>query len=182
MPHTMQECHTHERHTHKLWCVSEEVQPRGCGSECGIGDAIKEGIDGINQGGIMAYTLGTIRTFKTKNFTIIIDAIEEDSPDFSWDATGEVLEKVERGDYLCFTARVRVLLHGREIGVDYLGNCIYESFDKFMDHWECGKQNRTWAKQGKKGRCRSYFKDMIHAAITEARKELKEAQTVKVRA
>lgn len=130
----------------------------------------------------MRHSLGTMRTFKTKNFTVIADAFEEDSPDFSWDKTGDTLKAVESGKYLCFTARVRVLLHGREIGVDYLGNCIYESLEKFMDHKECGKQNRQWAKQEKEGRCGSYFKDMIHAAITEARKELKESQSIKVRA
>ncbi len=130
----------------------------------------------------MTYTLGTMRTFKTKHFTVIADAIEEDSPDFSWDDTGETREKVESGEWLCFVARVRVLLHGREIGTDYLGNCIYESLDKFMDHKACGKQNREWAKQGKQGRCGSYFKDMIHSAIAEARTELRTIQSVKVRA
>ncbi len=130
----------------------------------------------------MSYSLGTMRTFKTKNFTVIADAIEEESPDFSWDDTGEVQEKVENGDYLCFIARVRVLLHGREIGVDYLGNCIYSSLEDFMDHKECGKQNKEYAAQGKEGRCGSYFSDMIHEAITEARKTLKEEKTIRVRA
>lgn len=130
----------------------------------------------------MSYTLGTMRTFKTKNFTVIADAIEEDSPDFSFDDTGETFKKVESGEWLCFTARVRVLFHGREIVTDYLGNCIYESLEKFMDHKECGKQNRDYAAQGKEGRCGSYFSDMIHRAIAEARKGLKEAQAITVRA
>lgn len=130
----------------------------------------------------MAYILGTMRTFRTKHFTVIADAMEEDFPDFSWDDTGETREKVESGEWLCFVARVRVLLHGREIGTDYLGNCIYESLDKFMDHKECGKQNREWAKQGKQGRCGSYFSDMIHHAIAEARKELQAVHSVRVRA
>lgn len=130
----------------------------------------------------MHNTLGTMRTFKTKNFAVIVDAIEEDSPDFSFDDTGETAEKVESGEWRCFTARVRVLLHGREIGSDYLGNCIYESLDTFMDHKECGKQNRDYAAQGKEGRCGSYFSDMIHNAIAEARTELKETQAITVRA
>lgn len=130
----------------------------------------------------MRHTLGTMRTFNTKHFTVIADAIEEDSPDFSFDETGETQDKVNSGEWLCFTARVRVLLHGREVGADYLGNCIYASFDKFMDHKECGKQNREWATQGKEGRCGSYFSDMIHEAIAEARKELKACQSVHVRA
>lgn len=130
----------------------------------------------------MRHTLGTMRTFKTKHFTVIADAIEDDCLDFSWDDTGETQEKVNSGEYLCFTARVRVLLHGREIGADYLSNCIHESLDKFMDHKECGKQNREYAAQGKEGRCGSYFSDMIRAAIAEARKELKNYQSVHVRA
>lgn len=130
----------------------------------------------------MRYALGTLRTFKTKNFTVIIDALEEDSPDFSFDDTGEVLEKVDSGEYICFCARVRVLLHDREIGTDYLGNCIYSSLNEFMDHRECGKQNRASELEGKDGRCGSYFSDMISEAIHEARKTLKEEQSIRVRA
>ena len=130
----------------------------------------------------MRYTLGIIRTFKTKNFTVVVDALEEYSPDFSFDDTGEVLEKVNSGEYICFCARVRVLLHGREIGTDYLGNCIYRSLNEFMNHRECGKQNRAYELEGKEGRCGSYFSDMISEAIHEARKTLKEAQSIKVRA
>ena len=55
------------------------------------------------------------------------------------------------------------------LGEDYLGNCIYKSFDDFMDHRACGKQNRKWAKQGKSGQCGSYFSQMIGDAIKEAR-------------
>jgi len=127
------------------------------------------------------YTLGTMRTFKTKNFTVIADAIEENDPDFSFDDTGETQDKVNSGEWMCFTARVRVLLHGREMSADYLGNCIYASLGAFMDHKECGKQNKEYAAQGKEGRCRSYFSDMIHTAIASARKTLKEEKTIKIR-
>lgn len=136
----------------------------------------------INQGDIMIrYELGTMRTFTTQNFMVIADAIEEDSPDFSFDETGETQRKVCTGELLCFAARVRVLFHGHEIGSDYLGNCIYRSLDEFMDHKECGKQNREWKAQGKHGRCGSYFHDMIREAIASARKELRKFNTVKVR-
>ena len=128
------------------------------------------------------YTLGTMRIFKTQNFTVIADAVKETSPDFSWDETGEILTKVDNGEYLCFTARVRVLLHDREVGTDYLGNCIYASLDAFMDHRACGKQNREYAAQGKEGRCGSYFSDMIHSAIAEARKTLTGERQIRVRA
>jgi hypothetical protein len=127
------------------------------------------------------HTLGTIRKFKTKNFTVIADALEDNCPDFSFDDTDETRRQVEDGTLTCFTARVRVLLHGREIGTDYLGNCIYRSIAEFMDHRACGKQNRDWAEQGQNARCGSYFSDMIHAAIAEARTYLAECRAIPVR-
>lgn len=57
-------------------------------------------------------SLGTIREFKTKNFKVIVDAVEDFDLDLSWDDTGEVRDKLERGVYISFTARVRVLFHG----------------------------------------------------------------------
>lgn len=127
------------------------------------------------------HKLGTIRTFKTKNFQVIAEALEENDLDLSFDDTGETQQNIESGKWVAFCARVRVLLHGREIGVDYLGNCIYDSIDSFMDHKECGKQNREYEAQGKDGRCGSYFTDMIHEAIREARKTLREEQGLYIR-
>jgi hypothetical protein len=118
-------------------------------------------------------TLGTMREFHTERFTVIAEALEETDLDLSWDEDGSVAEGIDSGKYIVFCARVRVLYRGKEIGVDYLGGCIYESFDDFMDHRECGKQNREYERQGKDGRCGSYFHDMISAAIAEARKTLK---------
>jgi hypothetical protein len=51
-----------------------------------------------------------------------------------------------------------------------------------MDHRACGKQNRKWAKQGKEGRCGSYFSDMIGEAIAEARKTRKKMDISPLRA
>ena len=130
----------------------------------------------------MRHRIGTIREFNTRNFTVIVDAIEEDSPDFSFDETGEVSTKVESGEWICFCARARVLIHGREIGTDYLGNRIYENVEDFEDHRECGKQNRSYELEGTARRCGSYFSDMIHEAISRARKTLKKEQSIKVRA
>lgn len=129
----------------------------------------------------MNATLGTMREFKTKHFTIIADAVEEIFPDLSWDDTGETERNINTGKWLCFTARVRVFFNGTEVGADYLGNCVYASFEDFMDHKECGKQNREWAAQGKAGRCGSYFADMIHEAIARARTELKKMQSIHIR-
>lgn len=83
--------------------------------------------------------------------------------------------------YIAFVARVRVFFQGSEIGSDYLGGCIYESLDAFMDHRACGRQNREFAAKGDKGRCGSYFSQMIFEAIEEARKHLATMQSVRVR-
>lgn len=125
--------------------------------------------------------LGTIREFRTKHFTVIMDALPELDLDLSWDDTGEVAAKLDSGEFVAFVARCRVLLHGNEIGSDYLGGCVYESIDAFMDHRECGKQSRKLAAQGKNSRCGSYFADMIHTAIAEARKYLIDMGQIRVR-
>ena len=68
-------------------------------------------------------TLENIYTFNTRNFTISVDAMEENYPDFSFDDTGETQEMIERGDWLCFAVRASVSFRGSDISEDYLGNC-----------------------------------------------------------
>lgn len=127
-----------------------------------------------------SFSLGTMREFKTKHFKVIADAVEELDVDLSWDEDGSIREGLDSGKYIVFCARVRVLYNGREVGTDYLGNCIYKDFDDFMDHRECGKQNKKYERQGVETRCGSYFHDMIRSAIAEARKTLKkEKQALK---
>jgi hypothetical protein len=112
-----------------------------------------------------------MREFTTRNYTVRVSAEEEWDLDLSFDETGRVLKQLERGDLIAFVAHVEVIHKptGMVIGEDYLGGCIYKNFDDFMDHRACGKQNRKWAKQGKEGRCGSYFAQMIGDAIAEAR-------------
>jgi len=100
------------------------------------------------------HTIGTIREFRTARFRVIVDAIEENWPDLSWDETGEVAEGIESGRYVLFCARARVL-HDElgEIAEDSLGNCIYESLQDF--------------KEG------GYFADMVHEVCRRARRELR---------
>lgn len=117
-------------------------------------------------------SLGTIREFETKNFKVIVDALPEDDLDLSWDDTGEIREGLESGRYIAFVARARVLFRGREVGTDYLGSCIYKSFEDFMDHRECGKQNAEYERKGERGRCGSCFHQMINEACAEARKAM----------
>lgn len=104
--------------------------------------------------------IGVIREFRTKHFRVIVDAIPEDSPDLSWDETGETAQKIDNGTYVLFCARVRVM-HDElgELGSDYLGNCVYETLADF----EAPK---------------SYFQDMVRQACRSAREQILEARRI----
>ena len=116
--------------------------------------------------------LGTIREFNTRNFRVLVEAEADFDLDLSFDESGDVARKLDNGDLIAFQVAVRVFCKatGAKVGADYLGGCIYESIEAFADHRACGKQNRKWEKQGKAGRCGSYFAGMISEAIAEARK------------
>jgi hypothetical protein len=129
----------------------------------------------------MEYVMDTLRTFKTKNFRVVVDALPEDDLDLSWDESGDTLIDLESGKLIAFVARARVFFQGEEIAKDYLGGCIYKSFEDFMDHRACGRMNKEQEAKGESGRCGSYFSDMIHEVCSQARKYLNQAQAVKVR-
>jgi hypothetical protein len=96
------------------------------------------------------YKLGTIREFKTQNFHVIVDAVEEQNLDLSWDEDGSTREGLENGSLIAFCARARVFLRGLEVASDYLGGCIYKSLREFEDHRECGAYTRKlWKREGK---------------------------------
>lgn len=120
----------------------------------------------------MSEVIGNIRTFETPNFKVSVDAEYDWSIDLSFDDTGEVRKDLESGKLINFQVAVTVTHKdsGMELGTDYLGGCIYPSLAAFMDHRECGKQNQEYERKGDDGRCGSYFADMIHEAIAEARK------------
>lgn len=114
--------------------------------------------------------IGIIRKFRTENFTVVMEALPENDLDLSFDDTGEVAEKLDSGEYIAFVAHAYVLgPNGEKLAEDYLGGCIYESLEAFMDHRECGRQNREREASGETGRCGSYFTDMIHTVCQEAR-------------
>ena len=127
------------------------------------------------------YTLGTIREFKTRNFTVRVTAQEEDALDLSVDDDGSVREAIDRGELIAFCAKAAVYYRGNELATDYLGGCVYKSIADFMDHKECGKQNKLYAAKGETGRCGSYFTDMVKTVCREAREELRMLQNIKVR-
>jgi hypothetical protein len=119
----------------------------------------------------MSEILHRIRQIETANFLVQVDALPDYFTDTSFDETGEVADKLESGEYVAFCVRARVIHKATRatLGEDFLGGCIYESYDAFMDHKECGEQNREYERQGESGRCGSYFLDMIREAIREAR-------------
>jgi hypothetical protein len=107
-------------------------------------------------------TLENIYTFNTRNFTVKVDAMEENYPDLSWDETGEAQIMIERGDWLCFTVKATLSFRGMEIAEDYLGNCIHENTRDFRDHFGIAKLKNT----------SSYFSDMIRNVIRDGRNTL----------
>lgn len=109
-------------------------------------------------------TLENIYTFKTLNFTIRVDAVEETNPDFSFDDSDDTLDKIVSGEFTCFAVRASVSFRGSVVGTDYIGNCIYQNFRDFRDHLGIKKH----ANYG------SYFTEMIRESIREARKTLSE--------
>ena len=115
--------------------------------------------------------IGTIREFKTKNFHVVIDAVEEIDLDLSWDEDGRTREGLENGSLIAFCARARVFLRGKEIASDYLGGCIYKSLEDFADHKECGKQNRETLKR--EGRFQIYRKNRPYQSCLSKTDKLK---------
>lgn len=118
--------------------------------------------------------LQLMRQFKTRYFSVRVEAHEEYDLDLSWDDDGSVRKGLDSGKFIAFGVVVKVFYKGNEVGRDSIWGNVYESIQDFMDHKECGKQNREYAAQGKEGRCGSYFTDLIHGAIAESRKTLKD--------
>ena len=118
-------------------------------------------------------TYDRIWSFHTKNYSVIFDVAPDYDVDLSFDETGETAEKLNDGTYSAFIARVRVLHRptGAELGVDYLGSCIYESPKDFIDH-----RGRNAGGYG------SYFSDMVHGAISEARVSAAQFREIKLKA
>jgi hypothetical protein len=115
--------------------------------------------------------IGTIREFKTQNFHVVVDAVEEFDLDLSWDEDGSTREGLENGSLIAFCARARVFFRGMEIASDYLGGCIYKSLEDFEDHRECGKQNRATIRR--EGRFQIYRKARPYPSCLSASDKLK---------
>ncbi len=93
----------------------------------------------------------TIHTFKTARFTVTLAvAPEYETPD--WDDCEAEIEAINAGELAWFVARVKIECDGRELGVDYLGGCCYESADQF--------------------RRDNYYYDMVRGVCRQARRAI----------
>ncbi len=105
-------------------------------------------------------------SFRTARFRVELGVQDETYPDLSWDETGETQTKVANGEWGCFDFRVRVLLDGREIARDAIGNSVYADPREFWEeHFGIAALRR---KTGRNVGC--YFSDMVRQAIADARK------------
>lgn len=106
--------------------------------------------------------LGTVWSFKTKHFQVIVDYdYDEDSQPTDWDETGETAAKIASGEWAQYVFRARVIERatGNVLATDYLGDSIYENPEDFRDH------------VGARGKHGSYFTDMVREVINGAREE-----------
>jgi hypothetical protein len=98
--------------------------------------------------------------FRTNEFRVVFACLPDDDLDLSWDDDGSVRKGLENGTYVAFEAHIAVYFRGEVVGESFLGSCIYEQPEKFIDH------------RGNKQKYGSYFHDMTREAIAEARKTL----------
>ena len=100
----------------------------------------------------------TIHTEDTRGFHIVFSVTPEDShPRDCFDLTEEELkdlcDKIDRGLYAWFDARIDVYQQGILLGSDFLGGCLYETPMHFVKESE-------------------YYDDMINNAIADANHSL----------
>jgi hypothetical protein len=102
-----------------------------------------------------------IKVLEKNGFDIYFEALPEDMPidDRLWDPEhiAETIEKIDSGEWVYFCAKVSAYKAGIELGVDYLGACIYESEEAFYTEYKDG-----------------YFADMVDQAIDEAKSTLED--------
>ena len=99
----------------------------------------------------------TIKTEETQGFHIVCSVAYEDTHprdlfDDSCHDIEEIVRKIDNGSYVWFMVRVEAFKNGILLGTDYLGGCLYESYQDFLDN--------------------AYYEDMVHQAIQEARANL----------
>ena len=99
----------------------------------------------------------TIKTEDTQGFHIVCSVAYEDmhpgdSFDDSCHDVAEICRKIDSGEYVWFMVRVEAFKNGILLGTDYLGGCLYESYQEFLND--------------------AYYEDMVCQAIAEANANL----------
>lgn len=137
-------------------------------------------------------TIETIRTFKRRNFSVVVNAVEDFDLDLSWDEDGSTRKGLESGEFCSFGVVVTVYARGSEIGSDSLWGCIYRTPLEFMDHFGTRVQAREYqAKENRKAKREKreplkcciccYFSGMVREAIRNARKEIEKLKELSLR-
>jgi hypothetical protein len=123
------------------------------------------------------YGSETIWEFRTRNFRVVVDAIQEDSsPSDSFDDQGTV-DAISSGEFVWFCARARVFdADGCELAADYLGACAYRSLEEFAtSHRDPDPMNRNCSIFRAKSPNTSighYFPDMVREVVGMAREAI----------
>jgi hypothetical protein len=100
----------------------------------------------------------TIHTEDTRGFHVIFSVTHEDFHprdcfDYTEEELADLCDKIDRGVYAWFMARVEVYQQGILLGTDYLGGCLYETPMHFVRESE-------------------YYDDMVNNAIQDAEQNL----------
>ena len=85
-------------------------------------------------------------------FDIVFSALVDDSPEIALDR--ETLDEIAVGNLVVFTAQIEVKICGVTLATEYLGCCIYNSYDEFIEIKD------------------SYFQYMKNEALAAAKIEL----------
>lgn len=107
----------------------------------------------------MSDVLQSMNMGQVDGFDITLSAlVEYMSPSDAFDDTpeqlAEMMNKIDRGVWFWFCAKVTASKEGIEIGSDYLGCCLYDSLEHFAEN-------------------DGYYQDMVDCAITEAKETIK---------
>ena len=100
----------------------------------------------------------TIKTEDTQGFHVVCSVAYEDtlsvqdSFDDSCHDIEDICRKIDNGTYVWFMVRVEAFKSGILLGTDYLGGCLYESYQEFLQD--------------------AYYEDMVSTAIADAKQNL----------
>jgi hypothetical protein len=100
----------------------------------------------------------TIHTEDTRGFHVIFSVTLEDFHprdcfDYTEEEMKDLCDKIDRGVYSWFCARVEVYQQGILLASDYLGGCLYDTPMQFVKESE-------------------YYDDMVNNAIAEAKQNI----------